>query len=113
MASRLIKENKKNMMTLAEQLPEKASLEALEHFTDIALYDGVKDLHKIIKQPNEEKVISDDGGVVIKLIEAKTKIKAFDSLVGLGRYIEVRKVNEANDTKIEFVIDDPDLVLNK
>jgi hypothetical protein len=86
---KMIKLGKERNM-LASTLPEKAEIPVLQHRVEIVLTRGVKMMEEILEtDPCNE-----------------TKIRAFNSLVGLGRYIEVRKENEYRRKEDDYLEDD-------
>ncbi len=86
------------MYGIQNSLPEKPTLEGLQEVNDIIIFKGLKELDKILEKASTTN-------------DAKTKI--FNALIGLGRYIEVRKENEYNQDKVEYIIEDKELLLNE
>lgn len=86
---------------LKESLPEKADIDVLRHYGDIILLKGLMEMGEIIVSPAEEKVeLEENSGVAIKIMDPSNKIKAFNAVVGLGRYVEQRAANEGDESEL-------------
>ena len=85
-----------DMEALERNLPEKADIEVLRSYSDVILLRGLVEMGKIITSPESERTEEKDGNV-IKVMDPSNKIKAFNAVVGLGRYIEERNQHELAD----------------
>lgn len=75
-------------------LPEIATIEVLEHRADTIFTKGLKAMETIL-----------DGS-----LEEQNRIKAFNSVINFGRYLETRRMNQIQPGGMEF--DDDDMVLS-
>ena len=68
------------------------SIEAQQNAVDALLNIGLRNIYEILQEGEEAN-----------------KIKAYNSLISHARLIEMRRMNETEDTRM--IMDDPDLVL--
>lgn len=88
----------KSLIKLERSIPAKVSPEILRDYVDVILLKGAVEMGKIVVSPTEEKVVKDEGSnTEIKIMDPTNKIKAFNSIVGLGKYIEQRINNSKQE----------------
>jgi hypothetical protein len=78
-----------NTKELSRMMPEKASVEMLEHFSDVILLKGMKQMERIL---DEDEFRTNEGEAIV--INPDHKIKAFNGVINLGRLIDLRKTRE-------------------
>jgi len=83
---------KKHEDSIAKQLPKVPSEEEMIKAIDMVLIDGLSQMYTIMDENNASE---------------ETKIKAFNAIVGAGRYLETRRVNkEEEEQSIIFDVED-------
>ena len=84
--SDLIKTINRQKQDLSQLIPEKADLQVLEHYADIAMLRGMKKMTDIIDTDEYE---TDQGNKIT--IYPADKIKAFNAILSLGKLVDSRK----------------------
>lgn len=74
-----------NEQALAEKLPEKATIDLLEHKTDMVMYIGLMKMQEIITNDDYETA----SGKKVD-IGPDDKIKAFNATIHLGKLVDKR-----------------------
>jgi len=93
MGNNVVSTTMKDLAMLEDDLPVIADLDILQKYNDVVVLRGLKEMRKIIDLPMEESVKTTEG-VSVRIMDPSHKIKAFNSVIGLGKYIETRKINE-------------------
>lgn len=96
-----------NTQSLEKMLPERPTLEILEHWSDSALMIGLRRMGEILK---EDSYTTIDGKEI--QIMPVDKIKSFNALVNLGRLIEIRRARAAKDEDKALEIPEEYLIKN-
>jgi len=77
--SDIVKHINKETKELAKMLPEIPDMDVLQKCCDASVYKGLKKVDEIIDNNKKDE----------------TKIKAFNAIIALARYLELRKVTES------------------